>query len=91
VKLDRPVPFERSEVMVGEGFKSELVYQGVAASALRLLYREYSESLVRPAFQQDLTYTMAEDGPTEVGFRSLRLEVLGADNLGIRYRVLSGL
>lgn len=89
--VDPPVAFEHAEVMVGEGFKSELVYQGVAAGVLRLLYREYSENLARPAFQQELTYTMEAQGPTEVGFRGLRLEVLGADNSGIRYRVVTGL
>jgi hypothetical protein len=90
--LTPPIPFERVEAMVGEGFKSELVYQGVASGVLRLLYREFSENLARPAFQQDLTYTMApEEGPTEVGFRGLRLEVLSADNSSIRYRVVTGM
>jgi len=89
--VEPPVSFEQAEVMVGEGFKSELVYQGVAAGVLRLLYREYSENLARAAFQQELTYTMEAEGPTEVGFRGLRLEVLSADNSGIRYRVVTGL
>lgn len=89
--VEPPVAFERAEVMVGEGFKSELVYQGVAAGVLRLLYREYSENLARPAFQQELTYTMEAEGATEVGFRGLRLEVLEADNSAIRYRVVTGL
>jgi hypothetical protein len=89
--VDPPVAFEEAELMVGEGFKSELVYQGVAAGVLRLLYREYSQNLARPAFQQDLTYTLEAAGPTEVGFRGLRLEVLSADNSRIRYRVVTGL
>ncbi len=78
-------------MMVGEGFKAELIYEGVATGVLRLLYREFSESLARPAFQQELTYTMDREGPTIVGFRSLNIEVESAENSGIQYRVVSGL
>ena len=73
------------------GFRYELLYQGVSGNVLRLLYREYIDDLARPAFQQDLTYTLAENGPTEVSFRGLRLRVHSADNNTIRYERLSGL
>ena len=42
----------------GDGFKYELLYQGISASVVSILYREYADSLVRPAFQQDLSYRL---------------------------------
>lgn len=89
--LKSHVTFETAEVMLGEGFKMELLYQGISDDTLRLAYREFSENLARPAFHQDLTYTLSPDGPTEIRFRTLVLEVTSADNSGIRYRVTHGL
>jgi hypothetical protein len=89
--LDSHLAFETADVMLGEGFKMELLYQGVADAVLRLAYREFVENLARPAFHQDLTYTLSAEGPTQIHFRTLVLEVLSADNSGIRYRVKHGL
>ena len=58
---------------------------------MSLLYREYIDDLARPAFQQDLSYTLAAEGPTEVSFRGTRFRILSADNNKIRYELLSGL
>jgi len=89
--MKQRLPYAIQERILGEGFKMELVYQGVADNVLRMAYREYKENLARPAFHQDLTYTLEEEGPTEVSFRSLRIEVTEADNSGLKYRVLQGL
>lgn len=89
--MKRQIPYEIKENILGEGFKMELLYQGVADDVLRLSYREFNESLARPAFQQELTYTLSEEGSTEVSFRSLRIEVVSGDNSELRYRVLQGL
>jgi len=42
-------------------------------------------------FQQDLKYTLADTGPTEIRFRVARLRIASADNNGIKYELLSGL
>ena len=47
--------------------------------------------LARPAFQQDLHYTLEPSGPTEVSFRGARIRILSADNNTIHYELLSGL
>jgi hypothetical protein len=75
----------------GSGFRYELLYQGVSGNVVRLLYREYIDDMMRPAFQQDLTYTLAEEGPTEVSFRGSRLRIHTANNNSIKYELLSGL
>ena len=89
--LKSHLSFETADIMLGEGFKIELLYQGVAGEVLRLAYREFQENLARPAFHQELTYTLSPEGPTEVHFKTLTFEVISADNSGIRYRVLHGL
>lgn len=73
------------------GFRYELLYQGISGNVVSLLYREYIDDLARPAFQQNLTYTLTPEGPTEVSFRETRIRILSADNNRIRYEVLSGL
>ncbi len=73
------------------GFRYELLYQGISGNVVSLLYREYLDDLARPAFQQDLSYTLAPEGATEVSFRKTRLRILSADNNKIQYQLLSGL
>ncbi|HUO86378.1 MAG TPA: hypothetical protein VM617_03240 [Thermoanaerobaculia bacterium] len=90
LNLASPLRFEETEVMSGEGFKAELVYQGLAGDVVRLLYREYVGELARPAFQQDLTYTLPGSAG-ELVFRDLTLQVLEANSSTIRYRVDRGL
>ncbi len=91
--LKSAAPFSTGTSMErsGKGFKYELLYQGIAAGVVSLLYREYVDDLVRPAFQQDLSYTLSPQGPTEISFRGTRIVIEAADNKGIRYRVLTGL
>lgn len=90
-KLESPISYERSELQVPrpDSKKFELLYQGISAKTLRLSYREYMNDFARPAFFQDVSYEIT-NFPTEVTFRTVRINVLSADNNGIRYRILSG-
>lgn len=85
------VRYERSELITpkSDAFKYELLYQGTSKGVLRFSYREYVNDMARPSFFQDVSYDV-NSYPTEIGFKSVRIEVLGTDNAGIRYRVLSG-
>jgi hypothetical protein len=67
------------------GFRTELLYLGLANGVLRMQYREFVDDLARPAFSQDLTYQVV-DLPTILTFQSLQLEVTEAGNSGIAYR-----
>ena len=86
-----PIQYERSEQIAPkpDSFKHELLYQGVSKGTLRLSYREYVNDMARPSYFQEVSYDIASY-PTEVAFKSVRLQILGADNNGIRYKVLSG-
>jgi hypothetical protein len=92
-KLKNELGFSSGGAMTSTmgGFRYELLYQGISGNIVSLLYREYIDDLVRPAFQQDLSYTLAAEGATEVSFRGTRLRLLSADNNRIRYELLSGL
>lgn len=93
VALNSEAPFSTEEASgeIAGGFKYELVYQGISGNVVSLLYREYADNLARSAFQQDLSYTLAPSGPSEVSFRGTRIRIYTADNNSIDYEVLSGL
>ena len=89
--LDVDIPYHVTEIALPGGFSVELVYQGLDNGVVKMTYREYKDDLARPAFQQDLSYTLERAAPTRVRFRSAQIEILSADNSSIRYRMLSGL
>lgn len=86
------IPYELDEVRLdasSEGFRAELVYQGAGGGVLRIGYREFVDDMARPAFSQELTYDLNPNGPTEIAFQGLRIEVVKAGNLKIDYRVFT--
>lgn len=86
-----PLAYEKSELIIprADSFKYELLYQGTSKGSLKLSYREYMNDFARPAFFQDVTYDI-ESMPATVTFRTVRLEILSANNNQLVYRVLSG-
>jgi hypothetical protein len=82
------VKYRVRETTIKAGFKNELVYQGAHDGSLRLTYREYSDSLARPDFNQDLMYSLS-DGDTDISFRNVRLTVHSATNNQVTFTVQS--
>lgn len=83
------VAAQHSVIECGDGaktFRRILSYSGVSRGVVTLEYREFSGDLARPAFTQSATYDLAEG--REIAFRGARLEILSADNISVRYRVL---
>ena len=73
-----------SKTKNGENF--ELVYTGKTPDSFMLVYREYTpDDLARPAFFQNLTYSI---GQKQIRFKKLLIEVLSVDNEKIVYKVL---
>lgn len=85
-----PVPYTVSDRKILDGTKLELIYQGISNDVLRIAYREYSETLARPAFSQDLTYTLDESGNSRIQFREVSMVVHAADNNSVTYSVTKG-
>ncbi len=88
VDPDPSIQFEviTHEIWKSDSFRRELIYNGRAGATIKLLYREFSEEQIRPAFSQEVTYDLAQ-GET-IGFKGARFQVLAADNITIKYVVL---
>ena len=84
-----PVGYRVSNPTIEDGFKYELLYQGVDGNVARIAYREYTDNLARPAFSQDLSYTLS-DGTTSISFREVSITIQDANNNDITYTVESG-
>ena len=69
-------------------FREELIYAGIAGDVIKISYREYigRDSLARPSFFQELSYDLK--GSSIIVFKNFRIEVLGANNEGIKFVVL---
>lgn len=74
---------EEKAVTTGTNFVQELIYNGRSGDTIRLVYREFSGDMIRPAFNQDVQYDLSKSD--EVGFKSLRMRVLEASNTSIKY------
>jgi hypothetical protein len=69
-----------------EGFKAELIYNGISKNTIKITYREYMNELARPAFYQELNYDL--DKSNLIQFKTLKIKVLHADNSLIRFIIL---
>ncbi|MFN7550297.1 MAG: hypothetical protein ACK59M_17850 [Pseudomonadota bacterium] len=85
-----PAEYRTGDKRIEDGFKYELIYQGVDNGVVRIAYREFTENLARPAFSQELTYTLDGDSETKFRFREVSATIHAADNNEIDYTVDSG-
>lgn len=67
-------------------FDRNLIYNGRSGDAVKFLYREFSGSTNRQAFQQEVTYDL-KIGEI-IGFKGARFRIIEADNIGIKYQVI---
>ncbi|WP_051229623.1 hypothetical protein [Psychroserpens burtonensis] len=66
-------------------FKKELIYNGKEGDVVKFTYREFINNMIRPAFNQDLSYDLNEG--KIIGFKGSRIEVINTSNIGIEYKV----
>jgi len=87
VDPDRELSFERTthEDWRSDSFRRQLVYNGRSGPTIKLLYREFNEERIRPAFTQEVTYDL--EGGETIGFKGARFKVIDASNTTIRYLV----
>lgn len=72
-----------------DSFKRELVYQGVSQNTVSIRYREFNKDMARPAFTEDLKYDLSQGDV--IGYKGARFQIIKANNLSIRYKVLKPL
>ncbi|WP_175865130.1 hypothetical protein [Burkholderia cepacia] len=80
--------FDRRKVTIygHDSFQQTLIYNGRVGKKINIGYREFSNNMARPAFNNEVEYDLSES-PT-IGYKGAQLEVLEATNQFIRYRVI---
>lgn len=68
-------------------FSQTLIYTGKVGSKIRFAYREFSNSLARPAFNIEVEYDLKESDV--VGYQNAKIQVIEATNTSIKYKLIS--
>jgi len=76
------------EVEDASDFKRVVLYNGLSKGTIKISFREFIKDMARPAFTQDVSYDLENDGTTVIAFKGLRIEVLSAIGANIKYKVL---
>ena len=89
--ISPPVRYVRSAVPM-EGpdtttVEQSLAYLGISGDSLRVSYREFVNSLIRPAFSEEVTVPVPKTYPQTVAIKDVKLTILGVGPLGLKYRV----
>lgn len=81
--------FQRTEkaIVSPDSFQQTLLYSGRVGDKISISYREFSGSVARPAFSNDVEYDLSES--SEIAYKGARLEIVEATNTTITFRVLS--
>lgn len=77
----------RKQTTSRTNFVQELIYNGRVDNNIKFIYREFSEDMIRPAFNQTVQYDFNES--KLISFKGLTLEIIEANNLLIKYRLIS--
>jgi hypothetical protein len=90
-QLDIPAKYKitPSEPVIKEdSFKYSALYQGKTKNSIKISFREFKNDMARPAFTQDIDYELNDDGSATIGFKGLRIEVIKATNMELKYKVI---
>ena len=81
--------FERRKVplLSANSFQQTLIYSGKLGNKINIGYREFSNSLARPAFNNNVEYDLSES--KVIGYKGAKLEIIEATNELIKYKVIN--
>src|SRR5258706_12690951 len=82
------LPRERTIVESADDFKRVILYQGLSKGTIKVSFREFIKDMARPAFTQDVSYDLEQDGTVMIAFKGLRIQVLKASGANIQYKVM---
>jgi len=77
---------KKYRVVNSDSFQQTLIYSGKMGDKINIGYREFSNDLARPAFNNDVEYDLSES--KIIGYKGARIEVIEATNEHIKYKVL---
>lgn len=67
-------------------FQQTLIYSGTIGSKINIGYREFSNNVARPAFNNDVEYDLSTS--KTIGYKGALIEVIEANNSSITYKVI---
>jgi hypothetical protein len=79
--------FVKKAILSENAFQQTLIYSGKSGSNILIGYREFSNTMARPAFNNDVSYDLDES--TKIGYKGARLEIINATNQYIEFKVIS--
>lgn len=84
----KSVNFERKKkpVLTSDSFQQTLIYSGKIGDKVNVGYREFSNNLARPAFNNDVEYDLGSS--QVIGYKGAKLEIIEATNEYIKYKVI---
>lgn len=77
---------KKKPILSQDSFQQTLIYSGKFGSKINIGYREFSGSIARPAFNNNVEYDLSES--PVIGYKGAQIEVLEATNQHIKYKVL---
>lgn len=84
---DIPFRYETKALLSANAFQQTLIYSGKSGSKILIGYREFSNNVARPAFNNDVSYDLSES--PIIGYKGAKLEILDATNEYIEYKVIT--
>jgi len=69
-----------------DSIRQELIYNGKSGSEIKVLYREFKEDMIRPAFTQVMQYDLKDSN--FIRFKNFKIQVINANNEFIKYKVI---
>lgn len=67
-------------------FQQTLIYNGKVGNKINVGYREFSNDLARPAFNNEVEYDLKES--RDIGYKGALLNIIDANNQMIKYKVI---
>lgn len=83
---DSPYEVKKVAIASENSFQQTLIYSGKVGNKVNIGYREFSSSMARPAFNNDVEYDLNES--KQIGYKGALLEIIDANNQSITYKVL---
>ena len=78
--------FTQKPIQSKNTFQQTLIYSGIVGDKINIGYREFSGSIARPAFNNEVEYDLTKS--KIIGYKGSQLEIIDATNEFIKYRVI---
>jgi len=81
-----PISRVKRPALRANSFQQALIYSGTVGNKISIGYREFSNSMARPAFNNNVEYDLSDSNI--IGYKGAQMEIIEATNQFLRYRVI---